>query len=195
MLSINARRSLSVASFVALFAALAVAVGIQFAFRGRDLAPDFTLTDQNGQQFSLSAQRGKTVVLFFGYTHCPDECPLTLAHIALAIRSLGPAGHDVEPVFVTTDPARDSPPVLKAYLANFGPQFVGLTGSRAALAKAYTAYHVFTQKLPPQKGDDGYEMAHGTALYYITGGDRLRETNEWNDEPEAIAKIIKGLAG
>ena len=194
VLSTRARPSLVVLSVVVL-AMLATAVGVGIALRQRGLAPDFTLTNQDGLPFSLSAQRGKAIVLFFGYTHCTDVCPLTLARIAAVIRSLGPSGDDVEPVFVTTDPDRDSPPVLRSYLARFGAPFVGLTGSSDALVKTYAAYHVFVQKLPPHAGEQGYEMAHSSALYYIDSRGALRDVGDWNDGVPAIAATVKMLVG
>lgn len=96
---------------------------------------DFTLTDHNGQPFSLSDLRGRAVLLFFGYTHCPDECPLTLATFTRAKQLLGDAAHDVAFVFVSVDGERDTPQVVNDYLKLFDAGFIGLTGSAAELRR------------------------------------------------------------
>ncbi|MBD5606961.1 MAG: SCO family protein, partial [Candidatus Eremiobacteraeota bacterium] len=135
----NVRR---IAAFLAGVAALgAVAV----ATRGRRApsAPDFALVDQHGAPFVLSAQRGRAVVLFFGYTHCPDVCPATMAVEERAIRRLGARAADVEIAFVTVDPERDDARALGRYAATFGPNVVALRGDDRALARAWTGYHVY----------------------------------------------------
>ncbi len=100
--------------------------------------PDFTLTDTSGQPYAFGpATRGDVTLLYFGYTHCPDECPTHMANIAAALSKVGPAvdGH-VKVVFVTTDPRRDTGPVMRAWLDNFSPSFVGLTGTEAQIQAA-----------------------------------------------------------
>jgi protein SCO1/2 len=179
----------------AVLAALAFAAAIALALylHGRNLAPDFTLTDQSGRPFTLSAQRGKSVALFFGYTHCPDECPTTLAHLEAAVRSLGSAASGVEPIFITVDPARDSPAVLKKYVSLFGTNLVGLTGSPAALQQTYAEYHIFFQKLPESAGV--YDVAHSSALVYIDAAGRLRGYGDSSDDVPDIAARLRELAG
>ena len=105
-------------------------------------ARDFTLSDQNGQPFRLADQRGKTLLLNFGYTNCPDVCPIALAQLAQVRQKLGPDAARVQVVFVTTDPARDRPPRLKEFLANFDPTFVGLTGPDQALRQVWQDYGI-----------------------------------------------------
>ncbi len=105
-------------------------------------APNFTLSDQRGQTFRLSDQRGKVVLLNFGYTNCPDVCPIALAQLAQVRRDLGAQAAQVEVVFVTTDPVRDKPQRLTDYLQAFDPQFIGLTGPTQALRQVWAAYHV-----------------------------------------------------
>jgi protein SCO1/2 len=173
--------------------AFAAATALALYLRGRNLAPDFTLIDQSGRSFTLSAQRGKRVALFFGYTHCPDECPTTLAHIEAAVRSLGSAGTSVEPIFITVDPARDSPAALKKYVSLFGTNLVGLTGSQAALQQTYAEYHIFFQKLPATAG--GYDVAHGSAIVYIDAAGRLSGYGDSDDDVPAIAARLRELAG
>src|SRR5215472_19138493 len=99
-----------------------------------NVAPDFTLTDQSGHAFSLSGQRGHVTVLYFGYTHCPDICPTSLAAIASALRQIGPnADRDIKVAFITDDPARDTPKTLRDFVTLFDPYFFGLSGTGATL--------------------------------------------------------------
>jgi protein SCO1/2 len=152
-------------------------------------APDFTLTDQSGAPFKLSAQIGRPVAILFGYTHCPDECPLALAHLAQALRAPGAPG-DAEVVFITADPARDSPAVLRRYVRGFDPRFIGLTGSAAALAPVFSAYHISAQRLPPERGQTGYAVAHGTTIFYIGRDGSLKDFGDLDDSPEAIVRSL-----
>jgi protein SCO1/2 len=182
-----------------LIAALVVAMGISLAASlyaflwSRDRAPDFTLNGQNGRPFTLSEQRGRVVLLFFGYTHCPDVCPATMANLEHAIASLGPAGQSVEVAFVTVDAARDTPAALGRYAALFGSNVVGLTGSPAALESVYAAYHVFHQDLPRRPGESTYYVAHTSAVYYIDRNGRMRGLGDWTESPAAIENRLRPL--
>ncbi len=109
---------------------------------GAPIGGAFHLTDQLGHMVSDATYRGRYMLVFFGYSHCPDECPLTLQKIALAMHALGPLARKVVPIFITIDPARDTPPVLRAYLLKFGPELVGLTGSRAQIVRVAHEYDV-----------------------------------------------------
>ena len=124
--------------------------------------PDFTLTDQRGQAFRLSDQRGRVVVLFFGYTHCPDICPTNLAVWSRVEADLGADAKRVRFVYVTADPDRDTPQILGQYLKNFSPNFIGLTGAPDALEKVYETYRVIHQKQEVPGSAIGYAMAHST---------------------------------
>ena len=135
------------------------------AFHGttyEELAPaaDFNLTDHRGRPATLASFRGKPVLLFFGYTHCPDVCPLTLTKLNGVLEDLGSRAEDVQIVLVTVDPARDTPAVLADYVRRFGPRVTGLTGDSAAVAQAMTGYGAYV--LPPEitKAVGGHE-AHG----------------------------------
>jgi cytochrome oxidase Cu insertion factor (SCO1/SenC/PrrC family) len=109
----------------------------------------FVLTNQHGKRVSLTDFRGKIVLLYFGFTFCPDVCPTDLLAIAQTIRSLGKAGDQVQPLFVTLDPARDTPDVLRGYVAAFHPRMVALTGSEDEIRRIATAYKVFFEKVTP----------------------------------------------
>jgi protein SCO1 len=131
--------------------------------------PKFTLTDTSGAAFDFWPEtQGYVTLLFFGYTHCPDACPLHMANIASSLQQLPAAvGEQVKVVFVTTDPARDSAPVLRAWLDNFDTRFIGLTGSEAAIAAAQRAAY-----LPPASKtahtDHGYGVNHASFVLAYT---------------------------
>jgi cytochrome oxidase Cu insertion factor (SCO1/SenC/PrrC family) len=109
----------------------------------------FTLTNQHGKRVSLSDFRGKVVLLYFGFTYCPDVCPVDLAVIAETLKSLGKSGDQVQPLFVTLDPARDTRELLRGYVAAFHPRIVALTGSEDEIRRVATAYKVFFEKVTP----------------------------------------------
>jgi len=125
---------------------------------------DFHLTDDQGKPVSGKDYRGKVVLLYFGYTHCPDVCPLTLAQLHVVMQRLGPLADNVRILFVSVDPARDTPDVMHAYVNAFDPRAIGLTGSPSdieALSKRYRS--AFTRE--PDKGDGNYEVSHSSAIY------------------------------
>jgi protein SCO1/2 len=131
--------------------------------------PKFALTDTSGVSFDFwSETQGYVALLFFGYTHCPDECPLQMANIASSLQQLSPeAGDQLKVVFVTTDPARDSPPVLRAWLDNFDRRFIGLTGSEAAVGVAQRAAHIPPASKAAHPRQD-YGMNHASFVLAYT---------------------------
>jgi protein SCO1/2 len=155
-------------------------------------ASDFTLIDQHGRPFTLSAQIGRPIAMFFGYSHCPDECPLALAHLAQALRS-PEVPRDTEVVFITADAARDSTTVLRRYLQQFNPHFIGLTGSDAALARVYSDYFVSAKRLPPQAGATGYAVEHGDTIFYLARDGSLKEFGNIDDSPDTIVQSLHQL--
>jgi protein SCO1/2 len=125
---------------------------------------DFRLTDDHGKPVTGTDYRGKVVVLYFGYTHCPDVCPLTLAHLHVVMQRLGPLADGARILFVSVDPTRDTPDVMHAYVNAFDPRAVGLTGNPRmveALVKRYRSS--FTRE--PGGSDGDYEVSHGSAIY------------------------------
>ncbi|HEX6372080.1 MAG TPA: SCO family protein [Longimicrobium sp.] len=122
-------------------------------------AAEFALTDHDGRPVSLRSYRGAPVLLFFGYTHCPDVCPLTLDKLTRALRTAGGRAEDVRILLVTLDPARDTPAALRAYASRFGPAVVGLTGDSAGLARARQGYGAYTAEVAAQPA----VHAHGTS--------------------------------
>jgi len=170
-----------------------------YAFHGAVIepatrAPDFTLTTQNGNSFRLSEQRGKVVVIFFGYTFCPDVCPTTLMEFK-KIRARLPRENDrVQFVFVTVDPERDTPTKLRDYLAAFDPAFVGLTGTMAELEPVWRAYGVYRAKVPGSS-DMAYTMDHSSRVYVIDANGNLRVTYSYGEDADNVVQDLTHLIG
>lgn len=135
--------------------------------------PDLTLTDADGNSFNLiKGTAGKLTLVYFGYTHCPDVCPTTMATLASAVRALPAAqAAKVQVVFVSTDPTRDTPAVLKAWLDQFNPSFVGLTGSFATIQKAASALGIDIEA-PVKQADGGYTVTHGAEVLAFDTADK-----------------------
>ena len=134
---------------------------------------DFQLTDDHGKAVTGADYRGTVVVLYFGYTHCPDVCPLTLAQLHVVMQRLGPLADDARILFVSVDPARDTPAVMHAYVNAFDPRAVGLSGTAhavEALSKRYRS--AFTRE--PGSADGSYEVSHSSALYVFDRDGRAR---------------------
>jgi protein SCO1/2 len=134
-------------------------------------APDFSVRGSDGVALALSHYRGKVVVLGFGYAHCPNVCPATLAVLALAHRKLGALGSQVQVIYLTVDPERDSAERLKQYLAAFDPTFLGGTGTAAQMAAVRTSYGVTAEKIGT---GSNYAIAHSSFIYLITRDGKLR---------------------
>ena len=159
-----------------------------------NVAPDFTLTDQTGHAFSLSGQRGHVTVLYFGYTHCPDICPTTLAAIASALRQVGSsADRDIKVAFITDDPERDTPKTLRNYVSLFDPYFMGLDGASTTLGPIYKGYHVWFTRLPNQGSAAGYLLAHSSYIYMIDKTGVVRSIDDWRTPPATIAAHLRKL--
>ena len=153
---------------------------------------DFKLTDENGRSFSLSQLRGKVVLLFFGYTHCPDACPTTMARLARAGQLLGNKADRVVTVFVSVDPGRDTPSVLKDYLAYFHMNSIGLTGTKTeidAVVKEYGAKYEIEQS----DSAAGYHVNHSTDLYLLDQKGSLVQTFGYNDGIQSIVDGVRPL--
>jgi protein SCO1/2 len=147
-------------------------------------APEINLADHNGNNFQVSALRGKVVLIFFGYTNCPDECPATMAHLKLTLDALGDKASDVQVVMVTTDPARDTPQAVKEFLAHFSPTFLGIPGTQEQLEKVWKDYSVAVL--------DGGET-HSNFTYVIDKQGNIRETFNPEMTPDEMASDLKIL--
>jgi protein SCO1 len=128
----------------------------------------FKLTDQTGKEVTDQDMKGRPFLVFFGFTHCPEVCPTTLFEVSEILRALGPDADKMRALFITVDPERDTPPVMKDYLSSFDPHLAGLTGDPAAIAAVAKAYRVYFQKVPLDQG--GYTMDH-TAIVYLMDKD------------------------
>jgi protein SCO1/2 len=140
---------------------------------GAEFGKAFLLTDHNGKVRSLEDFRGKIVVVFFGFTHCPDVCPTTLAELAGAVKKLGPKGKKVQVLLVTVDPERDTPEVLAKYVTAFGPEFLGLRGSAEETARVAKEFKVIYQKVAGPRPEN-YTMDHSAGSYVFDTRGRLR---------------------
>ena len=167
------------------------------AFTGIDLtgaeyAKSLNLIDQDGRARSLADFKGKVLVVFFGYTQCPDVCPTTMAEVAEVKRSLGADGDRVQGIFVTIDPERDTGALLKPYLASFDPSFVGLRGSVEQTQAAAKDFKVFFAKVPG-KTPDTYTMDHTAASFIFDTEGRVRVYARYGAGAEPLAHDIKLL--
>jgi protein SCO1/2 len=159
---------------------------------GADYARDFPLPDADGKMRSIRDFAGKVVVVFFGYTQCPDACPTTLAEIAGAKKLLGADGDKVQGVLITVDPERDKPELLKAYVANFGPDFVALRGTPEQTAAVAKDFKVFYKKVEG-KTPGNYTLDHSAASYVYDTQGRLRLYTRYGSGAQALADDVKLL--
>jgi len=161
---------------------------------GATFAREFKLTDHNGRTRTLADFRGKLVALFFGYTHCPDVCPTTMADFAAAMKSMGPDANKVQVLFVTVDPERDTPALLKQYVPSFHPTFLGLRPTPAQLKLLAAEYKVVYQKNPgDEKGN--YVMDHSAGTYIYDTQGRLRLLMPYGSSAQVIARDFASLLG
>ena len=167
------------------------------AFKGIDLtgaeyARQLNLVDQDGRARSLADFKGKVLVVFFGYTQCPDVCPTTMAEVAEVKRSLGADGDKVQGIFVTIDPERDTAALLKTYLASFDPSFVGLRGSEEQTQAAAKEFKVFYAKVPG-KTPETYTMDHTAASFIFDTEGRVRVYARYGAGAQPLADDVKLL--
>lgn len=159
---------------------------------GAEYARQLNLTDQDGRARSLADFKGKVVVVFFGYTQCPDVCPTTMAEVAEVKRSLGADGDKVQGVFVTVDPDRDTTQLLKAYITAFDPSFVALRGSEEQTKAAVKEFKAFYAKVPG-KTPESYMVDHTAASFVFDTEGRVRVYVRYGAGAEPLAHDIKLL--
>lgn len=159
---------------------------------GADYARGFTLSDHNGQTRSLSDFKGQVVVVFFGYTQCPDVCPTSMTELAEVKRLLGAQGDKLQGVFVTVDPARDTPEMLKAYMANFDPSFLAFIPTPEQLAMVAKDFKVYYKKVDG-KTPTSYTMDHSAGSYVFDAQGNLRLFSRYGSGPQALADDINTL--
>lgn len=153
-------------------------------------APDFALTDHRGDEVTLADHRGSAVIVFFGFTNCPDVCPLTLRKLTRVLGAMDADTSDVRVLLVTVDPERDTPEALARYVARFDPWVTGITGDTAALAAMRRDYGVYAGAHP---GEHGAQMTHTPAVFGIDRGGDLRVLLPMEREDEVVARDIRRL--
>jgi protein SCO1 len=159
---------------------------------GADFGQDFQLTDFNGQPRRLSDFHGKVVALFFGYTHCPDVCPTTMAELASAMKKLGADADRVQVLFITADPERDTGEILKQYVTAFDPRFLGLRGTPEQTAAAAKEFKVLVQKNPGSSAGN-YTVDHSSGTYLYDAQGRLRVYVSYGQGADVFAHDIGAL--
>lgn len=159
---------------------------------GVDFGKDFQLTDHNGKSRTLADFKGKVVVIFFGYTHCPDVCPTTMSDMVQALNLLGKDAAKVQVLFVTIDPERDTRDLLATYVPAFNPDFLGLYGDEAATAKVAREFKIFYQKHKSANGQ-GYEMDHTAGTYVFDPSGKIRLFMSYGQGAESIAHDLRIL--
>lgn len=153
------------------------------------IGSDFTLTNQFGEKVNSSQFRGKYMLVFFGFTHCPDICPTALTTITESMKSLGDGASEVTPVFISVDPTRDTPDVIREYLTAFDTRMVGLTGTQEEVDKVADGYKVY-HMLEKQEGQEEYNVAHSGYIYLMDRkGEYLKHFTSDVPEPELTAAL------
>ena len=191
------RTPLALISF--LIAAAAVAAGLLWhasdslsgktqAVGEASIGGPFSLTDQDGRVRRADDFRGRFMLVYFGYSYCPDICPTTLAVMADALEKLGPEAERIVPIFITIDPERDTSRVLRAYLKAFGPRFVGLTGNAKAVAAAAHAWRVYYRKRPL---GGGYAVDHSSYIYLMGADGKFIAIFNETLGPDGLAQALK----
>lgn len=156
-----------------------------------DVGGPFSLIDQDGLRKTDQDFLDRYMLVFFGFTYCPDVCPTTLAVLSAALDEIGPAAENIVPVLITVDPARDTPEALKPYLSTFGPNFVGLTGTEEEIAAVADAYHAYYEIVEGEGGD--YTLNHSTAIYLMGPDGKFVTSYTLNMGPDAIAADLSNL--
>ena len=195
-LPITTRRRLMLLAPAGVLAAGLVGVAAWSQLRPDPSAPvasiggPFVLQDGNGHTITDRDFRGRWMLIYFGYTHCPDACPTALQDMATALDDLGDKRRDVAPIFITVDPERDTPAVMKDYVANFGSGITGLSGTPDAIAQAAREYRVYYAKHPTA---DGYDMDHSSIIYLMDPQGRFIANFTHETPPEGIAARLRAL--
>ena len=151
----------------------------------------FSLVDQDGRRVTDKDFRGKYMLVFFGYTYCPDICPTELQVMSAALDQMGAEGDRIQPVFVSVDPARDTPEVLKAYVGNFGPHLIGLTGTPEEIAAVAKAYRVYYAKAGNGSSGTDYLMDHSSIIYLMGPDGRFVTHMAYTTDAAKLAAELK----
>jgi len=150
----------------------------------------FTLTNQDGKRVTDQDFRGKYMLIFFGYTYCPDVCPSELQVMSAALDQMGPEADRIQPIFITIDPARDTPDTLKVYVSNFSPRMVGLTGSDEDIAAVAKSYRIYYAKAKGTENQKDYLMDHSTILYLMGPDGKFVKHFTYGTEAKTLAEAL-----
>ena len=159
---------------------------------GADFAQALNLTDHTGKPRSLIDFNGKVVAIFFGYTHCPDVCPTTMADMKQTMKLLGAQADELQVLFVTLDPERDTQEVLAQYVPSFDKRFIGLFGTQEQTAKATADFKIFASRVE-NNGRSGYTIDHSAGVYIYDKTGKIRLYVAYGEKPQVIAADIKKL--
>ena len=180
-------------------AASAVALAVSAACQSAPPAPelpvlpiggDFELTGHDGQPFALQSLRGKVVLIFFGYSSCPDACPTTLSKLSSVARRLGDDRSKIQALYVSVDPDRDTPPVLKADMENFSIGALGLTGKKDDIDKVVKQYAAAYEIVPTPESAAKYTISHTTSVYALDTQGRVRKTFAYE---ATVDEVVTGI--
>jgi protein SCO1/2 len=160
---------------------------------GPSVGGPFTLQDSSGKTVTDRAFRGKYMLVYFGYTYCPDVCPTTLNAVADALDKLGPKAKALQPIFITVDPARDTPSVMKQYTAAFTPDLLGLTGTPDEIAKVAREYRVYYAKHVTGPGPNDYSMDHSSIIYLMGPDGRFIAPIRADESGQEMANSLSKL--
>ena len=154
---------------------------------------DFTLTDHDNRPFALASLRGKAVLIFFGYSSCPDACPTTLSKLSSVARRLGDDRHRVQALYISVDPERDTPSVLKADMENFSVNALGLTGTKEQLDAVVAQYAAAYEIVPTPESAAKYTISHTTSVYALDASGRVRTTFAYEASVDEIVTGIRAI--
>lgn len=189
------------AALAALFLLSVGFLGWQYAVQGTDksltagmkLGTDFTLVDHNGNTITQAAFAGRPTLVFFGFTRCPEVCPTTLYEMAGWFEALGEQGRNLQAFFISVDPERDTPEIMKSYAEALTDRVTGITGDPDEIAKVIAAWHVYAAKIPTDDGD--YTMDHTASVFLMDKNGVFKGTIAYGESPETAIAKLKRLAG
>ena len=176
-------------------------LGWQYAVRGTDqsltsglkLGTDFTLVDHNGAPITQAAFAGRPTMVFFGFTRCPEVCPTTLYEMAGWFEALGEQGRDLQAFFISVDPERDTPEIMKSYAEALTDRVTGITGDPDEIAKVIAAWHVYAAKIPTDDGD--YTMDHTASVFLMDENGNFKGTIAYGENPDTAIAKLRRLVG
>jgi len=152
------------------------------------------LTDQDGEPITEQALRGQPTALFFGFTHCPEVCPTTLYELDGWLKQVDPEGDRINAYFITVDPERDTPQMMKDYVSAVSDRITGISGSPDEIAEVIKGFHIYAKKVPLESGDpDDYTMDHTASVFLLDENGRFRSTISWGENPDIAVKKLENL--